>query len=96
MTKSNIISRLRGKKGFKRFSRDGYLCRLEEKTRRYYHKAEIKDFEGNECEWPMFYTLLIIDGVFRNNTEQIEEYQMELRKCMYSDLNGGTNSLNIY
>lgn len=89
LTKNNVITRLRGKKGFKRFSRDGYLSRLEDKTRRYYHKAEIKDFEGNECEWPMFYTYLIIDGVFRNNTEQIEEYQMELRKCMYSDLNGG-------
>lgn len=88
LTKNNVISRLRGKKGFKRFNRDGYLCRLEDKTRRYYHKAEIKDFEGNECEWPMFYTFLIIDGVFRNNSEQIEEYQMELRKCMYSDLNG--------
>lgn len=65
LTKSNVITRLRGKKGFKRFSRDGYLSRLEDKTRRYYHKAEIKDFEGNECEWPMFYTYLIIDGVFR-------------------------------
>lgn len=93
LTKSNVITRLRGKKGFKRFSRDGYLCRLEDKTRRYYHKAEIKDFEGNECEWPMFYTYLIIDGVFRNNSEQIEEYQMELRKCMFSDLNGGWHLL---
>lgn len=37
----------------------------------------------------MFYTFLIIDGVFKNNAEQIEEFQMELRKCMYSDLNGG-------
>jgi phosphorylase kinase alpha/beta subunit len=89
LSKNNVISRLRGKKGFKRFSRDGYLCRLEDKERRYYTKAEIKDFEGNECEWPMFYTYMIIDGVFKNNAEQIEEYQMELRKCMYSDLNGG-------
>lgn len=88
LSKSNVINRLRGKKGFKRFSRDGYLSRLEDKNRRYYHKAEIKDFEGNECEWPMFYTFLIIDGVFRNCSEQIEEYQMELRKCMYSDKNG--------
>lgn len=32
---------------------------------------------------------MIIDGVFKNNTEQIEEYQAELRKCMYSDENGG-------
>lgn len=89
MSKLNVVRRLKGKKGFKRFSRDGYLSRLEDKTRRYYHKGEIKDFEGYECEWPMFYTYMIIDGVFKNNLEQIEEYQMELRKCMHSDNNGG-------
>ncbi|XP_039431706.1 probable phosphorylase b kinase regulatory subunit beta isoform X3 [Culex pipiens pallens] len=88
LSKNNVVVRLKGKKGFKRFSRDGYLSRLEDKTRRYYHKGEIKDFEGYECEWPMFYTYMIIDGVFKNNLEQIEEYQMELRKCMYSDNNG--------
>lgn len=49
----------------------------------------MKEFEGNECEWPIFYTFMIIDGVFRSNTEQIEEYQEELRKSMYADYNGG-------
>lgn len=88
-TKANIVNRLRGKKGFKRYNRDGHLCRLEETSRRYYHKSEILHFEGAECEWPMFYTFMIIDGVFKNLTDQIEEYQMELRKCMFSDANGG-------
>lgn len=55
----------------------------------YYNQGEVKDYEGNECEWPIFYTFLIIDGVFKTNTEQIEEYQAELRKCMYADANGG-------
>jgi len=32
---------------------------------------------------------MIIDGVFKMNNEQVEEYQAELRKCMYSDENGG-------
>lgn len=53
----------------------------------------MKDFEGNECEWPIFYTFLIIDGVFKSNTEQIQEYQAELRKCMYADANGGKSTL---
>lgn len=57
---------------------------------RYYNQGEIKDFEGNECEWPIFYTFMIIDGVFKNNNDQVEEYQAELRKCMYSDENGGS------
>ncbi|XP_037042140.1 probable phosphorylase b kinase regulatory subunit beta isoform X2 [Bradysia coprophila] len=88
LSKNNVVKRLRSAKGFKRFSRDGYLSRLEDKKRRYYNNGEIKDFEGNECEWPIFFTFMIIDGVFKMNNEQVEEYQAELRKCMYSDENG--------
>lgn len=62
----------------------------------YYNQGEIKDFEGNECEWPIFYTYMIIDGVFKSNNEQIEEYQAELRKCMYSDSNGGKIVFFLY
>lgn len=31
---------------------------------------------------------MIIDGVFKNNSDQIEEYQALLRKCMMCDENG--------
>ncbi|XP_037960630.1 probable phosphorylase b kinase regulatory subunit beta isoform X2 [Teleopsis dalmanni] len=87
-TKHNVITRLRSKKGFKRFSRDGFLSKFEDKNRRYYHTGEIKDFEGNECEWPLFFIVMIIDGVFKNNNEQIEEYQNELRCCLHTDAYG--------
>ncbi|XP_067624234.1 probable phosphorylase b kinase regulatory subunit beta isoform X4 [Eurosta solidaginis] len=87
-TKHNVITRLRGKRGFKRFIRDGFLSKLEEKNRRYYHIGELKDFEGHECEWPLFYIQMIIDGVFKSNPEQVEEYQNELRHCLYTDANG--------
>ncbi|XP_039952153.1 probable phosphorylase b kinase regulatory subunit beta isoform X2 [Bactrocera neohumeralis] len=87
-TKHNVITRLRGKRGFKRFSRDGFLSKLEEKNKRYYHNGELKDFEGHECEWPLFYIEMIIDGVFKSNSEQIEEYQNELRNCLHTDVNG--------
>ncbi|XP_055921822.1 probable phosphorylase b kinase regulatory subunit beta isoform X2 [Eupeodes corollae] len=87
-TKMNVIKRLRCKKGFKRFSRDGYLSKIEDKSRRYYHNGEIKDFEGYECEWPLFFIVMIIDGVFKNNPEQIEEYQNDLRRCMHTDEHG--------
>lgn len=35
LTKTNILRRLQGKYGFKRFSRDGYKCALEDPNRRY-------------------------------------------------------------
>ncbi|XP_059616848.1 probable phosphorylase b kinase regulatory subunit beta isoform X1 [Phlebotomus argentipes] len=88
MTKKNVVSRLRGMRGFKRFSRDGYLSKIEDKSRRFYNRGEIKDFEGYECEWPIFHIYMIIDGVFKNNAAQIEEFQNELRSCLYKDLNG--------
>lgn len=31
---------------------------------------------------------MIIDGVFKSNSEQIEEYQNELRNCLHTDVNG--------
>lgn len=41
-TKLNIIRRLKGNYGFKRFGRDGYKTVLEDKQRRYYKSGEIK------------------------------------------------------
>lgn len=35
-SKQNVINRLRGKKGFKRFSRDGFLSKNEDKHRRFH------------------------------------------------------------
>lgn len=40
----------------------------------YYESAELKIFENIECEWPVFYIFLMLDGIFSNNKEQISEY----------------------
>jgi len=87
-TKQNVVNRLRCKMGFKRFTRDGFLSKNEDKSRRYYHSGELKEFEGLECEWPLFFIAMIIDGVFKNNNEQIEEFQNDLRRCLRTDVNG--------
>ncbi|XP_053605602.1 probable phosphorylase b kinase regulatory subunit beta isoform X3 [Plodia interpunctella] len=85
LTKTNILRRLKGKYGFKRFSRDGYKCVLEDSSRRYYHEGELKEFDGIESEWPLFYVMMIIDGVFRTLPEQVEEYQKLLKARIYMD-----------
>ncbi|XP_061707432.1 probable phosphorylase b kinase regulatory subunit beta isoform X2 [Cydia pomonella] len=85
LTKSNILRRLQGKYGFKRFSRDGYKCVLEDPTRRYYNEGELKEFDGIESEWPLFYVMMIIDGVFRTLPDQVEEYQRLLKARIYMD-----------
>ncbi|XP_019886052.1 probable phosphorylase b kinase regulatory subunit beta isoform X3 [Ooceraea biroi] len=87
-TKANIVHRLKGNYGFKRFGRDGYKTVLEDKQRRYYKAGEIKDFDSVESEWPLFYILMIIDGVFKSLPEQVEEYQNLLKARVHKDLNG--------
>ncbi|XP_064527193.1 phosphorylase b kinase regulatory subunit beta isoform X3 [Pseudopipra pipra] len=74
-TLDKIIRKLKGKYGFKRFLRDGYRTALEDRTRRYYKPAEIKLFDGIECEFPLFFIFMIIDGVFKGNPAQVKEYQ---------------------
>lgn len=88
-TKSNIISKLKGNYGFKRYTRDGYKCIIEDKEKRYYEKGEIKNFEKIECEWPLFYLYMIIDGMFKSLPEQVTEYEELLKARIYIDQYGG-------
>ncbi|XP_076755298.1 putative phosphorylase b kinase regulatory subunit beta isoform X2 [Xylocopa sonorina] len=87
-TKAIIVRRLKGNYGFKRFGRDGYKTAIENKDQRYYKSGEIKEFDNIECEWPLFYIFMIIDGVFKTLPEQVEEYQNLLKTRIYKDLNG--------
>ena len=57
--------------------------------RRYYERGEIKNYENVECEWPMFFMFMIIDGAFKNLHEQISEYQELLKPMIVFDQNRG-------
>uniref|UniRef100_A0A8D2H330 Phosphorylase b kinase regulatory subunit n=1 Tax=Urocitellus parryii TaxID=9999 RepID=A0A8D2H330_UROPR len=74
-TLDKVVRKLKGKYGFKRFLRDGYRTSLEDPNRRYYKPAEIKLFDDIECEFPIFFLYMMIDGVFRGNPKQVKEYQ---------------------
>ena len=74
-TRSEIIKKLAGKYGCKRFLRDGHQTVLENSSRLHYDPRELTQFEGVESEWPLFYTYLILDGQFRRDHEQVEKYR---------------------
>uniref|UniRef100_A0A9L0KBU8 Phosphorylase b kinase regulatory subunit n=1 Tax=Equus asinus TaxID=9793 RepID=A0A9L0KBU8_EQUAS len=74
VTKNEIISKLQGRYGCCRFLRDGYKTPREDPNRLHYDPAELKLFENIECEWPVFWTYFIIDGVFNGDAVQV-------RKC---------------
>uniref|UniRef100_A0AAY5L4H6 Phosphorylase b kinase regulatory subunit n=1 Tax=Esox lucius TaxID=8010 RepID=A0AAY5L4H6_ESOLU len=78
ITKSQIISKLQGRYGCCRFIRDGYRCPREDPSRLHYDPAELKLFENIESEWPVFWTYLILDGIFNGDQVQVQEYREAL------------------
>uniref|UniRef100_UPI00398F2E0A phosphorylase b kinase regulatory subunit alpha, skeletal muscle isoform-like isoform X2 n=1 Tax=Pristiophorus japonicus TaxID=55135 RepID=UPI00398F2E0A len=88
LTKQEIIAKLQGRYGCCRFLRDGYRNPKEDPTRLYYEPAELKLFENLECEWPLFWTYMILDGLFNKNTQQVEEYREALDGVLVMQENG--------
>ncbi|KAF9976352.1 hypothetical protein BGZ73_008710 [Actinomortierella ambigua] len=78
LTRSKIIEKLGGKYGCKRFLRDGHQTVLEDTSRLHYDAHELKIFEGIECEWPLFFTYFVLDGLFNDNDDLVEEYRAKL------------------
>ncbi|XP_016073120.1 PREDICTED: phosphorylase b kinase regulatory subunit alpha, skeletal muscle isoform isoform X5 [Miniopterus natalensis] len=88
VTKQEIITKLQGRYGCCRFLRDGYKTPKEDPNRLYYEPAELKLFENIECEWPLFWTYFILDGVFTGNAEQVQEYREALEEVLIKGKNG--------
>ncbi|XP_043958206.1 phosphorylase b kinase regulatory subunit alpha, liver isoform isoform X5 [Gambusia affinis] len=88
ITKSEIISKLQGRYGCCRFIRDGYHCPKEDPSRLHYDPAELKLFENIECEWPVFWTYLILDGIFTGDHVQVQEYREALEGVLIRGKNG--------
>ncbi|NWR68963.1 KPB1 kinase, partial [Centropus unirufus] len=88
ITKQEIITKLQGRYGCCRFLRDGYRTPKEDPNRSYYEPAELMLFENIECEWPLFWTYLVIDGIFSGNLEQVQEYREALEGVLIKGKNG--------
>jgi phosphorylase kinase alpha/beta subunit len=81
-TRNDIITKLQGKYGCKRFLRDGHQTVLEDTQRLHYEPWELKQFEHIECEWPLFFTYLLLDGLFRGEPGQAHAYQQLLESLL--------------
>ncbi len=81
-TRSNVISKLEGKYGCKRFLRDGHQTVIEDAKRLHYEPWELKQFEHLECEWPLFFTYLMLDALFRGDRSEAEAYYQKLQPLL--------------
>uniref|UniRef100_A0AAR2LQI9 Phosphorylase b kinase regulatory subunit n=1 Tax=Pygocentrus nattereri TaxID=42514 RepID=A0AAR2LQI9_PYGNA len=88
ITKEEIISKLQGRYGCCRFLRDGHKTPKEDPNRLYYESSELMLFENIECEWPLFWTYLILDGIFIKSPEQVQEYRDALDSILIKGKDG--------
>ncbi len=77
-TRQQVVDKLQGNYGCKRFLRDGHQTVIEDVSRLHYEPWELKQFEHIECEWPLFFTYLLLDALFRGDRAQIEDYRQRL------------------
>lgn len=77
-TRDKIIAKLQGRYGCKRFLRDGHQTVIEDITRLHYEPGELQQFEHIECEWPLFFTYLLLDALFRNDHTAAQDYRTRL------------------
>lgn len=81
-TRRRVIERLGGDYGCKRFLRDGHQTVIEDHSRLHYESWELKQFEHIECEWPLFFTYLMLDGLFRGDAGAARDYRERLQRVL--------------
>ncbi|MEZ5451475.1 MAG: glycoside hydrolase family 15 protein [Thiothrix sp.] len=81
-TVGEVVSKLEGRYGCKRFLRDGHQTVIEDHQRLHYEPEEMLQFEHIECEWPLFFTYLLLHHLFSGNEEQAKIYRDKLESLL--------------
>ncbi|HEY9642057.1 MAG TPA: glycoside hydrolase family 15 protein [Coleofasciculaceae cyanobacterium] len=81
-TRTKIVTKLQGQYGCKRFLRDGHQTAIEDVHRLHYEPWELKQFEHIECEWPLFFTYLMLDALFRGDRALADDYYQRLQPLL--------------
>lgn len=78
LTRREIVGKLQGRYGCKRFLRDGHQTVVEDHERLHYEEGELAAFAHIESEWPLFFTYLLLDGLLRGDEAQAADYRARL------------------
>ncbi|TAN71500.1 MAG: glycosyl hydrolase family 15 [Methylobacter sp.] len=77
-TEAIICEKLEGRYGCKRFLLDGHQTAIEDSHRLHYDPHELKQFMDIECEWPLFFTYLLLNNLFIGDDEAALRYRTRL------------------
>lgn len=81
-TEAIICGKLEGRFGCKRFLLDGHQTVIEDSHRQYYDPHELKQFSDIECEWPLFFTYLLLNNLFTGDHEAAAIYRNKLKDLL--------------
>ncbi len=81
-TETVIRKKLEGRYGCKRFLLDGHQTVIEDSHKLYYDPLELKQFTDIECEWPLFFTYLLLNHEFRGEQESARDYRTKLESLL--------------
>ncbi|WP_150046252.1 glycoside hydrolase family 15 protein [Methylomonas rhizoryzae] len=84
-TQAAIVEKLQGRYGCKRFLLDGHQTVLEDHKRLHYEPNELKQFADIECEWPLFFCYLLLNGLFNGDTHSAADYRRKLEALRVED-----------
>jgi phosphorylase kinase alpha/beta subunit len=77
-TRAEIVDKLEGQYGCKRFLRDGHQTVVEDHSRLHYEPGELARFEHIESEWPLFFCYQLLDAVLRGDDASAQDYRNRL------------------
>ena len=81
-TRQEIVGKLEGHYGCKRFLRDGHQTVVEDHSRLHYEPGELARFEHIESEWPLFFTYLYLDALMREDGETAARYRARIESVL--------------
>lgn len=81
-TEAIICEKLEGRYGCKRFLLDGHQTVIEDSHRLHYDPPELKQFMDIECEWPLFFTYLLLNNLFTGDQEAAMNYRNKLESLL--------------
>ncbi len=81
-TEAIICEKLEGRYGCKRFLLDGHQTAIEDGHRLYYDPHELRQFMTIECEWPLFFTYLLLNHLFTGDNEAALRYRNKLESLL--------------
>ncbi|MEQ1621468.1 MAG: glycoside hydrolase family 15 protein [Methylococcales bacterium] len=81
-TEAIICEKLEGRYGCKRFLLDGHQTVIEDHQRLYYDPHELRQFTDIECEWPLFFTYLLLNNLFSGDKKAAKNYRSKLENLL--------------